>query len=63
MSLIPWEGPWACPNCGATRFVHNGIVEQCGVCGDEEIDIALAEMQSADDPLLRADTVWEGQKE
>lgn len=52
MPLIPWNGPTDCPNCGEVRFVHDGIVEKCLVCGDDEIDVAAAEEVAASMPVM-----------
>ncbi len=32
-----------CGNCGVPRFEHDGIIEKCLNCGDEEIDLSQAE--------------------
>ncbi len=29
-----------CGNCGVARFEHDGIIEKCLNCGDDEIDVA-----------------------
>lgn len=29
-----------CGNCGVARFEHDGIIEKCLNCGDDEIDMA-----------------------
>lgn len=55
MLLIPWDGPTNCPNCSEVRFVHDGIIEKCLVCGDDEIDVAAAEEIAASMPVLVED--------
>lgn len=29
-----------CGNCGVPRFEHDGILEKCPNCGDDEIDLS-----------------------
>lgn len=56
MPLIPWNGAWDCINCGNIRYVHDGICEECGVCKDERFDIAMAEEEAPEIPVLVEDT-------
>ncbi|RPJ28032.1 MAG: hypothetical protein EHM33_06000 [Chloroflexi bacterium] len=30
-----------CGNCGVPRFIHDGTLEKCPNCGDDEWDLAL----------------------
>ncbi len=55
MPLIPWNGWTECLNCGFERIVRDGLIEKCPRCGDEEIDVALAEMVAVEIPVLVAD--------
>ena len=32
---------YECGNCGVPRFVHDGILEKCPNCGDDETDLSL----------------------
>jgi NADH pyrophosphatase NudC (nudix superfamily) len=36
-----FESPQFCGNCGVPRFVHDGILEKCPKCGDDEIDMSM----------------------
>ena len=33
--------PHICGNCGHYRLIESGIIEKCGDCGDDEIDLGM----------------------
>lgn len=35
------QSMYECGNCGVPRFVHNGILEACPNCGDDETELSL----------------------
>lgn len=62
MPLIPWNGTEVCGNCGFERIVRDGLIEKCPVCGDEEIDVAAAEMVAAEIPVVVEDQERAGER-
>ncbi len=39
--------PKKCRNCGAERLVHNYIVEECPICGDEGYSLIEPDAEEA----------------